>query len=174
MGRRRVEDQSETAKHVRRLVGAWEGRGRGRFPTIDPFRYRESFRVTVRDPDEPTFHYEQQTWIVSDGEDDGTPSHWESGFFIVKEDGTVDLLNAQESDRVEVLAGALFVDDSDPYDCEMRLESRVHGHDPRVLATARTIRFNDDRLEYLVRMSTTRAANLETHLEGVLTRAAMR
>jgi len=34
-------DNTATWETLRRLVGTWEGKGTGEFPTLEPFEYRE-------------------------------------------------------------------------------------------------------------------------------------
>ena len=159
----------EVASRLRHLLGSWQGTGRGEFPTIDAFRYREELRVHARG-DEPELHFEQRTWRVSAGEDDGESLHWESGFLLLLEDGTVELLNAQQSRRVEVLTGRLELLGSDGF--ELRLESVVHAHDDRMRATERVYRLEGDRLTYEARMATGDVPSLGLHLVGDLSRVA--
>jgi len=166
---RPITDPAEGSLRLRRLAGRWQGTGSGRFPTIEPFEYRESFCANVRRDGEGTVHYEQQTWR-SGGPDDGEALHWESGFLMARDDGRVELLNAQESRRVEVLVGDLFVDDARPAACVLRLRSVVQAHDERMVATTREVRFDDAALAYEVGMATTRVPALEPHLSGALTR----
>ena len=149
------------------LLGRWEGTGAGDFPTIDAFRYREELTFERR-AGEDSIHYEQRTWRVSDGADDGDPSHWESGFLLVREDGAIDLLNAQASGRVEVLRGKL-----EPRDGGGRLElaSVVHANDARMVATQRVLEWAAGELSYEVRMTTDRVAAGALHLRCHLSRA---
>jgi len=149
------------------LLGRWEGTGEGDFPTIDAFRYREELTLERR-AGEDSVHYEQRTWLVSDGADDGDPSHWESGFLLVQEDGALELLNAQASGRVEVLRGAL---EPRAIGGRVELASCVHAHDPRVLATRRVLEWDAGELRYEVRMSTDRVTAGAVHLSARLLRA---
>lgn len=164
----RIEAVASVREVLRTLVGTWRGTGRGRFPTIDDFRYREQLEFTAH-ATEPHLHYEQRTWLVADGADDGQPSHWESGFLLVQEDGGIELLNAQESGRVEVLAGGLYALAGGAH--ELRLASVVHAHDPRVRATSRVLTLGNDELAYEVQMATDQVAARQVHLEARLLRA---
>jgi len=167
MNEERIDDPQEVAVLLRGLAGAWQGTGRGRFPTIDDFRYRETLSFTAHET-EPHLHYEQRTWLVSDGDDDGDPSHWESGFVMAAEDGAVELLNAQQSGRVEVLSGWLHAAGDGRH--ELRLESIIHAHDARLVATRRVLTFGRDELVYEVQMATDQVPLRQVHLEARLTR----
>jgi len=150
---------------LRSLVGTWTGHGEGAFPTIDSFSYREETVITTRDG-VSGIHFEQRAWKTLPGGGEET-SHWESGFFLVDDDGRVDLLNAQESRRVEVLAGEMT---GKPGAWELELASRVHAYDPRVVATTRTYRVDGDRMEVVVQMATRSTPPLTRHLRATLER----
>jgi hypothetical protein len=55
------------------LVGDWAGEGRGEYPTISDFAYREETAFAF--VGKPYLVYTQRTWL-----DDGSPSHMEMGF----------------------------------------------------------------------------------------------
>ena len=156
------------ADQLAQLVGRWEGSGLGVFPTIDDFRYREVLDFTQRDPTEATLHYHQQTWLIDATGADLAHSHWESGFLIGSDNGQIELLNAQESRRVEVLEGTIRAEGSL---LSIELSSAVHGHDGRMVSTRRVFRLDDRTLTYRVEMATSRVAQLQVHLEATLTRS---
>ena len=154
---------------LRRLVGTWTGTGQGRFPTIDPFRFAETLRFAIREGG-PELFYEQRTSLLSEGEDDGDPSHWESGFLIVQEDGSIDLLNAQASGRTEVLTGRL--SNLGEAGFELELTSTSHANDARMVATTRTYRLDGDSLSYEIQMATDRVPERQHHIATTLVRSA--
>ncbi len=94
-------DESATWEDLRKLAGVWIGTGVGEFPTLDTFTYRERFEIAEHGA--RVLNYLQETWRNVDGEEVG--SHIETGFITLADDGTVEVLNAQGSDRVEVLSG---------------------------------------------------------------------
>ncbi len=147
---------------MQRLVGIWEGTGSGEFPTIEPFSYREVLEVREMGG---ILRYSQSTWRVEDAGEAG--SHQETGFISLGADGTVEILNAQGSDRVEVLRGrastngdALVLD----------LESAVVANDDRMIRSWRTIEVDGDELRYTMGMATTQVPDGADHLTARLTR----
>jgi hypothetical protein len=91
------------------LIGTFEGDGRGDYPTIDPFRYRE--RVVFSEHGKPFLTYQQHTWHP----DTAAPMHTEVGYLRVPgaaaDDPTgttrVELVVAQPTGIVEVDEGTL-------------------------------------------------------------------
>ena len=77
----------DTLIRLEPLIGRWAGRGEGRYPTIEPFRYRETLRFAPA-PSYPLVHYEQRTVLIPGDE----PSHWESGFIRPVEGGTIEVV----------------------------------------------------------------------------------
>ncbi len=157
---------SEVFRKLSRFLGTWRGVGEGGFPTIDPFRYEEVTEFHTREG-EVSILFEQQTWVLPEG-GEREPSHWESGFLQVTEDGRIDLLNAQNSGRVEVLTGDLR--DGDDGEIVLELESVVLGHDPRMLSTRRRYRLRGDELNYEIEMATTNVDARTWHLTATLKR----
>lgn len=130
-----------------RLGGTWTGRGEGNYPTIESFTYEEELRFEVADV-YPLIHYVQRTWKDAARE----PSHWESGFLLVPEAGQVQISNAQDGGRVEVLRGRV-IEEGDAL--SIRTKSVVLGNDDRLVETARDFVLRDDRLAYEMVMTTT-------------------
>ena len=159
-------DVEERSRALRAFLGVWRGEGRGSFPGIEPFRYAEQVEFRTRDG-EASVLYEQQTWVLDEA-GGREPSHWEAGFLQVTEDGRVDLLNAQNSGRVEVLRGDLR--EAAGGNVELILESVVHGHDPRMVATRRRYVLAGNELVYEVDMATRKVPGARRHLDARLTR----
>ena len=152
---------------LRSLTGTWVGEGAGDFPTIEAFRYRETLRFEF-DDSYPLLHYVQRTWLLADDE----PSHWESGFVQRLEDGVLEVSNAQNGGRVEVLRGRATSEGVG--DLTLELDSLALGNDPRLRRTRRLIRVRGDSLHYIQWMTTwtTETPQMLQHLEARLLRTA--
>ena len=148
---------------LRALHGTWRGRGRGDYRTIDAFEYDETTRYEF-DERYPLIHFEQRTMLV-----DGEPSHWESGFLRIADDGMIEISTAQDGGRVEVLRGPIEVT-ADGF--RLELQDVTLGHDDRLVRTGRIIELEGDRLNYEMRMSTTTTDEPRwlTHLTAELER----
>jgi hypothetical protein len=150
---------------VSALEGEWRGTGRGEYPTIAPFTYRESTLFRVRD-DHPSVHYEQRTWRQTpDGE---VVSHWETGLMRISSDGSITVTNGQGG-RAEALAGTWRPTDTGWI---IELAARSFAGDPRMVAASRTIKVSARSLEYEMHMQTTATSSLLLHLFAELTPAA--
>ncbi len=83
------------------LLGTWRGTGRGDYPTIDAFEYREEV-VFGSVPTKPFVTYVQRTT-----DPDGAPLHAESGYLRSPTETTAELVVAQPTGVAEVHAGTL-------------------------------------------------------------------
>ncbi len=150
---------------LRLLDGDWRGLGTGGFPTIESFDYREHLQVRIVEGHE-VLHYLQSTWRI-DG-DQEHPSHIETGFISVEDDGQVLVLSSQGSDRVEVLRGGL---DPAGDGFTLNLRSTDVVNDERIVSSWRELRLTDDSLTYSMGMATDRVTAEELHLTAELHRA---
>jgi len=146
------------------LEGTWTGEGRGQYPTIMSFDYRESLVFTRRD--EKTLAYEQRAQKRYDGQTEWLESHWENGFIRILENGELELTVAQIG-RTEVLIGAI-----EALDTMFRIHfvSKTIANDPRMVSSARTFELEGDSLRYEMEMQTTKVNQSTQHLKIALRR----
>jgi len=162
-----VSKNSASANEVfNQLEGTWRGEGRGGYPTVTSFDYREKLVFTRRN--ESTLAYEQRTEKRMDGTTEYITSHWENGFISVLEDGDLELVNAQSGGRGEVLTGHIEVLESI---IRLHFVSKALMNDPRMVSTVRAFELEGDQLRYEMEMSTTKVPNLSRHLIISLERA---
>jgi len=161
-----MKDNSAIGKEIfDQLEGTWRGEGRGGYPTIDSFDYREKLVFTRRN--ETTLAYDQRTEKCMHGTDEYLTSHWENGFISILENGDLELVNAQSGGRGEVLTGHIEVLDSV---IRLHFTSKALINDARMVSTARVFELEDDQLRYEMEMSTTKVAELTQHLAITLER----
>lgn len=140
------------------LVGTWTGAGRGFYPTIADFAYRER---TVFERHGPLkLAYRQTTESAADG----SPLHAESGFWRVG-DSAIEVVFAHATGHVEtasvvVEAGAIRV---------RSLSVLAAPAAKEVLAVERTYRLDGDTMRYELSMDAV-GQGLRAHLTALLTR----
>ena len=147
------------------LEGTWIGEGRGKFPTVTSFDYREMLTFTRRD--EKSLAYEQRTQKRYDGQSEWLVSHWEFGFIRVLENGELEMTSAQIG-RVEVLTGKVEASDSIH---KIHFVSKIISNDPRMVSSARRFKLEGDTLRYEMEMQTTKTEQMTQHLKIELKRA---
>jgi hypothetical protein len=147
------------------LAGTWKGEGRGQFPGVTSFTYRETLIFTRRDA--KTLAYEQRTQKLYDGQTEWLESHWESGFIRILENGELELTSAQIG-RIEALVGNI---ESTGDVFQIHFVSKVIANDPRMISSKRTIELEGDILRYEMEMQTTKADQSTNHLKIALRRS---
>ena len=147
------------------LQGTWKGEGRGQFPGVTSFNYRETLTFTRRD--EKTLAYEQRTQKLYDGQTEYLQSHWENGFISILENDDLQLVNIQIGGRSEVLVGAI---ESLGTVFRIHFVSKTLHNDPRMISSARTFELEGDILRYEMGMHTTKVERLTPHLKIALQR----
>jgi hypothetical protein len=144
------------------LEGTWRGEGRGEFPGVTSFTYRETLTFTRRD--ENSLTYEQKTQKLYDGQTEFLPSHAESGSIRILENGELELVNAQRG-RNEVLIGSI-----EPVGAMFRIHfvSKSITNDARMISSTRTFELEGDSLRYEMGMHTTKVEQMTPHLKIAL------
>ena len=147
------------------LEGTWKGEGRGGYPGVTSFDYRETLIFTRRD--EKTLAYEQRTQKLYDGQTDYLQSHWENGFMSILDNGDLQLVNIQIGGRNEVLIGTI---ESIGSMFRIHFVSKTLNNDPRMISSARTLELEDTTLRYEMEMHTTKVNQSTPHLKIALQR----
>lgn len=147
------------------LEGTWTGEGRGEYPGIPSFDYRETLTFTRRD--EKSLSYQQQTYKRYDGQTAYLVSHWENGFIRGLEEGTLEMINVQSGGRSELATGS--ADITDRF-VRIHFVSRTLTNDPRMVCTERTFELEGDILRYEMMMQTNNVERLTPHLKIALRR----
>ena len=89
----------DSVAHLAFLLGTWRGRGRGGYPTIEPFEYEEE--IAFDHVGDEYLAYAQRSWSP----DDGSPIHLERGFLRPGGEGRVELTVAHVLGVTEVAEG---------------------------------------------------------------------
>ena len=146
------------------LLGTWEGRGEGEYPTIEPFSYLES--ITFSHVGKPFLAYAQRTRHP----DTGAPMHAESGYLRVPMAGSIEIVMAQPTGFTEVYEGAVVASEAT---LVIDVRSTVIGSTSsakEVTRTERTFSLSGDDLRYTFRMAAV-GQPLQHHLSASLHRA---
>lgn len=83
------------------LLGTWSGEGEGKYPTIEPFRYREE--VVFGHVGKPFLTYRQATVNLATG----LPAHAEAGYLRAVGGDRVELVLAHPTGIAEVAEGTI-------------------------------------------------------------------
>jgi hypothetical protein len=145
------------------LLGAWAGRGAGKYPTIQPFDYLEE--IVFSHVGKPFLAYAQKTKTAADGK----PLHAETGYLRVPQPGHVELVLAHPSGVTEIEVGTYSITGDL---VEMEMSSTAIGLAPtakEVTALGRSFRIDGDELSYAVQMGAV-GQPLQDHLAAVLHR----
>ncbi len=144
------------------LIGTWVGEGTADYPTIDRVTYLEQLTI-LPEKGGTLLHYDQQTWYS----DSGAALHHESGFFRPLDADQIELVNAQNNGRVEVLKGTVLLENGR---ITLRLDSAAFANDPRMVQSRRVFVLDADTLRYHQSMATQITPEMQTHLVSTLNR----
>jgi hypothetical protein len=145
------------------LLGTWQGRGSGTYPTIEPFDYLEE--VAFSHVGKPFLVYGQKTRSAADGK----PLHAEAGYLRVPRPGHVELVLAHPSGITEIEVGTYTADGTT---IELDMTAANIGLTPtakEVTALGRSFRVDGDELSYSLQMGAV-GQPLQHHLGAVLHR----
>ena len=145
------------------LLGAWAGRGSGKYPTIEPFDYLEE--VVFSHVGKPFLVYGQKTKAATDGK----PLHAETGYLRVPQPGHLELVLAHPSGITEIEVGTYRAAGGV---IELEMTAANIGLTPsakEVTALGRRFRIDGDELSYSLQMGAV-GQPLQDHLAAVLHR----
>ena len=145
-------------EQLRPLIGSWVGTGTAVYPGRDTARYREQLVFEV-DERRGLLHYEQKAWV------DNLLLAWESGFIRPLAAGQIDLINAQNNGRVEVMQGTLSKTDGG---LDILLQSVLYGNDEKMIEARREIQVYGEDLRYTVWTLTHVQPTMFQHLDAQL------
>jgi hypothetical protein len=85
------------------LLGRWEGRGHGDYPTIEKFEFGQ--QIDFSHNGKPFLHYVSQTYVVGPDGEKQRPLAMETGFWRPKPDGRLEVVIAHPTGIAEVWYG---------------------------------------------------------------------
>jgi hypothetical protein len=141
------------------LIGSWCGEGRGEYPTIEAFDYRQELLFSYYG--KPVLAYESRSWAP-----DGRPLARESGFWRPRPGGAVEVLLAHPSGLAELYIGQVA-----DQQVEIVTDEVVRAPSAKEVTTGRrTYRVRGEELSYVFEMAAV-GQPLQAHLSGRLTKS---
>ncbi len=125
------------------LLGTWRGEGEGEWPDCAPFRFREE--LVFEHVGKPMLLYRQESWDLQDG----SPLHFERGFFRVTGPGRVGVVLSHQMGAVEVAEGTVVGTVLESSSTSVGLISTA----PAITELRRRIEVSDNRLTYDLQMA---------------------
>lgn len=99
-----MPEMHEALAPVAWLLGTWKGVGKGIYPTIADFDYREELRFWHAG--KPVMPYASRTWSP----EDGRALHAEMGYWRPQPDGSVEVVIAHSFGLTEIMSGQASAD----------------------------------------------------------------
>ena len=164
-GVRVAQQIHEVCRPLAPLLGIWRGSGSGHYSTINDFAYVEE--VVFDHVGKPFFAYSQKTKNPIDGQ----PLHAERGYLRVINDREVEMVIAQPTGIVEILAG-YYAANSDA--CVINFESTevaTTATAKTVAEVTRVIRLENNEMLYDVSMAAM-GQSMQHHLSATLQRVS--
>jgi hypothetical protein len=155
----------DSVKPLATLIGSWAGEGRGEYPTIESFGYREE--ITFGHVGKPFVAYGQKTRAV----DDGRPLHAETGYLRLPAPGRIEVVLAHPTGIAEVQEGTVDDDDGVLVIAIATTTVARTASAKEVTALERSLRIDGDELTYTVRMAAV-GLPLQHHLSATLRRTS--
>lgn len=146
------------------LVGTWTGRGRGTYPTIDPFEYTET--TTFTHVGKPFLTFVQRTRDASTG----APMHTEMGYWRVVGSNRLELVISHAFGATEICEGS-FTNSSDDGGLKIHVASTslvTTTTAKEVNAVERDFAVDRGEMHYELRMAAV-GIPMEHHLAATLT-----
>jgi len=141
------------------LLGTWRGEGEGEWPRGEPFRYGEE--MIFEHVGDPFLMYSQRSWMIADG----SPLHFERGFFRPAGAGRVEVVLSHALGVAEVAEGTL---EGTCIDVASK-DVTVTATGAPVTALRRRIDVREERLSYELHMAMPELASMR-HLAAELRR----
>ncbi|WP_134766788.1 FABP family protein [Nocardioides sp. 1609] len=85
------------------LLGTWHGNGRGDYPTIDAYEYKQE--VVFQQDGRPFFHYFARSWVIDENGETIRQGAQETGFLRCLPEGKLELVLAHNTGISEVWYG---------------------------------------------------------------------
>ena len=85
------------------LVGTWRGKGRGEYPTIEPFEFAQE--VVFNHDGRPFLNYYSRSWILDNQGEILRPGGSETGFWRIKENNSLEVVMAHNTGIAEGWVG---------------------------------------------------------------------
>jgi hypothetical protein len=164
-----VSELHPAIAHLAALLGAWGGRGRGVYPTIEPFDYTE--HVTFGHVGKPFLAYGQRTRALDPGGVEGLPLHAEAGYWRFPEPERIEVVLSHPSGIVEIEEGTVAIDGGVVTIELVSTTVATTSSAKSVTGVERSFRIDGDVLEYTLRMAAV-GQPMQHHLAATLHRMA--